>query len=56
MAKENTTLSIDSDIKLAFKIATTMNSVDMSETVENFMLSYSQNTDKLRRERDERGQ
>lgn len=52
--KENTTLSIDSDVKLAFKIATTMNGVDMSETVEDFMLRYSQNTNKLRKERDEK--
>lgn len=54
MAKENTTLSIDSDIKLAFKMATTMNGVDMSETVESFMLRYSQDTHKLRQLRDER--
>jgi hypothetical protein len=54
MAKENTTLSIDTDVKLAFKIATTMNGVDMSETVESFMLRYSQDTNKLRQLRDEK--
>jgi hypothetical protein len=54
MAKVNTTLSIDEDVKEAFKIATVMNKVDMSETVEFFMKDYASTTQKLRNERREK--
>lgn len=53
-SKVNTTLSIDEDVKLAFKISCLMNNVDMSETVENFMHEYAINTKKLRDERESR--
>lgn len=51
MGRINTTLSIDSDIKEKFKIATIQNKVDMSETVEAFMQRYSEMTNTLRERR-----
>lgn len=54
MAKENTTLSIDKEIKLRFKLAVINNEVDMSETVEDFMDRYASVTEKLIKERNDR--
>jgi hypothetical protein len=56
MSKVNITLSIDEDIKERFKISTIKNKVEMSETVQDFMVRYSDLTDKLIKERNERGQ
>lgn len=49
--KVNTTLSIDSDIKKRFKVECTLNSVDMSETVEQLMSDYIELSTELRNER-----
>ena len=54
MARENTTLSIDAEVKKSFKIATIHNKVDMSETVEAFMQRYVETTNFLRKQRAEK--
>lgn len=54
MAKVNTTLSIDSEVKENFKIATIQNKVDMSETVEAFMERYVETTNNLRKQREDK--
>lgn len=40
MAKKNTTLSIDENIKKNFSMECIRNDVEMSETVETMMLNY----------------
>lgn len=41
MSKENTTLSIDKDVKKRFRIECIRNGVEMSETVEIMMSDYT---------------
>lgn len=52
--KVNQTLSIDSDVKKDFKVECTLNGVDMSETVEQLMVDYTELSRSLRNERLER--
>lgn len=40
MAKENTTFSIDGEVKMNFKIECIRNEAEMSDTVEKMMLDY----------------
>ena len=56
MAKVNTTLSIDEEVKMDFKIETTRNRVDMSETVEQLMIDYVKVSKSLHAEREERNE
>ena len=49
--KSNRTLSIDDDVYRNFKIETTINEVEMSETVEAFMVNYNKASKHLREER-----
>ena len=51
MAKVNITLSIDKDVHTEFKIESIRNSMNMSEGIENFMLSYVKLSKQLREER-----
>ena len=54
MAKKQSTYSIDEDIRKSFKTECTINSVDMSETIEEFMRNYSTTSSRLREERKQR--
>lgn len=49
--KKNVTFSVKSDIHKDFKIENAINDSDMSEAVENFMLSYVKASRQLREER-----
>lgn len=51
MSKVNTTLSIDEDVKMSFKIETTRNRIEMSEAVERLMVDYIEISQKLHNER-----
>lgn len=50
--KKQSTFTIDTDVKKEFKVETTINGVDMSETLENFMKHYCEVSKKLRKERE----
>lgn len=50
--KKRSTYSIDEEIRNNFKIETTINGVDMSETIEGFMSNYVIASRKLRKERE----
>jgi hypothetical protein len=54
MAKKQSTYSIDEVIRKNFKTECTINEVDMSETIENFMENYAIVSKRLRKEREAR--
>lgn len=54
MAKKNTTLLIDEDVKREFKAECTLTYVDMSAAVETFMKNYTETSKRLRNGKEER--
>lgn len=49
----NTTLSIAESIKLEFKIQTTIDGIDMSDAVENMMVSYVRKSKEMHKARED---